>query len=75
MNTTYSVNLAQCLRPSNGWGQTTWYNVCDNTQHVVPWGSMDYVGPIIASGFLLAITAMVVACVVELFRAPKVIIA
>jgi hypothetical protein len=41
--TTINANLAKCIQASTNFGNTTYYNVCNNTTSVVPWGAMDYV--------------------------------
>lgn len=38
----YNVNLNQCLRPAYDFGSTTFYNICDGSSHLVPWGNVDW---------------------------------
>lgn len=34
--------LAQCLKSSWHFGSTTYYNLCNGQQQVVPWGGFDW---------------------------------
>lgn len=66
---TVTLNAAQCMRDSHNFGSTIYYNICDGTNHLVPWGFMDYVGPILAiavvSVVVLTISAMAVVAACE----------
>lgn len=48
---TDSKTLQQCLKPIYNWGSTTYNNICTNESVTVPWGMMDYVGPVV--GFVI----------------------
>lgn len=37
-----SLNFAYCIQKSSNIGSTKFYNICDQSQNVVPWGSLDW---------------------------------
>lgn len=34
--------VSECIKSSNHFGQTVYYNICNGTQHIVPWGGCDW---------------------------------
>lgn len=40
---TKTQSLQDCLKSASSFGETTYYNICDGTQHVIPWGLGDYI--------------------------------
>lgn len=38
-----NLNLSTCFKEINHLGSTTYQNICNNTQSVVPWGVADWV--------------------------------
>ena len=65
MNTEHTINLnsAECLKTASNWGSDTVYNICSGAQHVVPWGTMDYIGYGLACGILVSLVALIVVFV------------
>lgn len=63
------INFAQCLKSIEDIGSTTWQNVCDGTQTVVPWGSSTWVSfgfvVLLVGGFLLGVTGMLLFVLYE----------
>ena len=37
-----NFNYATCIKDVHSWGHDTFYNICDGTEHIVRWGSMDW---------------------------------
>lgn len=48
------LDYAECFQKSSSIGYQTVYNICDGTQHTVPWGSADWFGACCLVGFLVA---------------------
>jgi hypothetical protein len=44
MNQTIEANLnnADCIKQFSNVGSTTYVNICNSAQHIVPWGSGDW---------------------------------
>ena len=57
------INYSDCIKTSMDIGKSTIYNICEGVQHVVPWGSADYLVLSAIVSLLLAVTGLVVAMV------------
>ena len=46
MSTTVDLNnnTSACIQTVYNIGNNTYQNICDNTSHVVPWGTVDWIG-------------------------------
>lgn len=58
-NITANLNNSQCVQSTNNIGSTTYQNICDNTTHVVPWGSADWFGVLLVLGVTVGIVWIV----------------
>ena len=63
----YNINLntAQCIKETSNFGSNIYYNICDGSNHLVPWGTLDWVMPILGITLIgtaiLAFAGLVVA--------------
>jgi len=57
------INYSDCIKTSTDIGKSTIYNICEGVQHVVPWGSADYLAFFAVAGLALLINVVVVAIV------------
>lgn len=56
-------NLVNCLKTKEQWGHDIVYNICTNTQTIVPWGLGDYAGAFFIGFLILLLTGMLVGVV------------
>ena len=54
------INYSDCIKTSMDIGKSTIYNICDGVQHVVPWGSADYLAFFAVASFAPLIIVVVV---------------
>ena len=59
-----NLNLSACLKEINNIGSTTYQNVCNNTQSVVPWGTADWAG----AGLIVGLIVFTIVFGITLFR-------
>jgi len=57
------TNVAACLKASNWWGHTDWINVCNGHVQIVPWGTTDWTGVVVATLVLGSIGLVLLAAV------------
>lgn len=38
-----TIDFNRCIQGIYNFGSTTFTNICDGTNHVVPWGTMDWI--------------------------------
>lgn len=55
MATDINLNSAQCIRTMSDWGQDTVHNICNGSQTVIQWGTMDYAGWVVGGSLLAAV--------------------
>ena len=57
-------NSAECIKSASQLTGTVYYNICDGTHHLVPYGAIDY----LIGGLLLLFLATVVFAIIRTFR-------
>ena len=57
-------NTAECIKSATQLTGTVYYNICDGTHHLVPFGAVDY----LIGGLLLLFLATVVYAIMSVFR-------
>lgn len=63
---TMNLNIAACLREQHDWAWTTVHNICTGSVYKVPWGGMDYVGPIIGISMTIIIVTFAATVINEI---------
>lgn len=53
-------NVADCIKEVSGFGQNTYWNICNGSQHIVPWGSFDWFTNIIGTIMILGVITFLV---------------
>ena len=60
-------NLTDCIRSVGHIGSTTYVNICNNVERVVPWGSLDWLLFVVlvsvAAAFVTLVTAMTISVI------------
>ena len=52
INLNHSDMQISCMHTVSNFGNDIYYNICNHTQTVVPWGSADWVGNIFCLSFV-----------------------
>ena len=52
------LNSQQCIKDISNFGETVYQNICNGTETVVPWGTMDYVGIGLLGFFVLFVATL-----------------
>lgn len=63
MNGYQKVDLSQvadCIKSSNYFGQTIYYNICNGTSHIVPWGGCDWAWVFVPVAIAIAIIILII---------------
>jgi len=68
MNGTQNLNFAECLKSINNIGSTTYQNVCDGTQSVVPWGTSDWLLSAFVVIFLILLATIFLGMITDTYR-------
>lgn len=65
--TTVSLNqnYSECLKAINNLGSTTYQNVCNGTETVVPWGVMDWVTMVGIATITIGVIAVIGTMIFE----------
>ena len=63
-----NVNLAECMKPQLGVGETVYYNVCNGTTKVVPWGAGDWILGTTLFGFLAIFSLLLIVFLLFVWR-------
>lgn len=71
MEQTINANLNTCLQQAKSIGGTTYHNVCSGKSHWVPWGSLDWLGVLALTVFIVLVFAIVVLGVAAASAAEK----
>lgn len=69
---TLDHTITNCIVKAHNFGDTVVHNVCAGTSKIIPWGHLDYIGPlgwvvfiVAATVFLTRIALVAIDCKVE----------
>lgn len=60
MPTNFAVSSVDCLKSVENFGYTSVKNICDGTEAIVQWGSMDWFAVLIMVGVVLLLSVVFV---------------
>jgi hypothetical protein len=64
-NASVDANINQCIKVIENWASNTYVNICTGADPVVvPWGAMQYVGPILIIGMVVALILFILWLVI-----------
>lgn len=68
--TTVSLNqnYSDCQRAITNIGSTTYQNICNGTEAVVPWGVLDWVAAVIVAAVVISLIGIFAGIAREFFR-------
>lgn len=61
-------NVVDCIKLVQGIGQNAYYNICNESAYVVPWGQMDWVFFIFGTVVIVAIGILLYNIYTEVFK-------